>query len=150
MELPGVMGEWTFKDLVAHLTGWRRRTVARIRAGCGGKLIDALPWPSEMGGDSDTEPDPDPINQYLYEASRSQPVREVLRESNIVLDELDAALTDLPEADFQNASCFSWLEGKALGDADLFGHFHDEHESDVYRWLNQQQKEQQSQVGEMY
>ena len=30
MDLPGVTGHWSIKDIVAHLTGWRRRTVARL------------------------------------------------------------------------------------------------------------------------
>ena len=28
----GVAGHWSIKDIVAHLTGWRRRTVARFQA----------------------------------------------------------------------------------------------------------------------
>ena len=30
MEEPGPMGEWTFKDLAAHLTGWRERSIRRL------------------------------------------------------------------------------------------------------------------------
>ncbi|MGH2505096.1 MAG: hypothetical protein ACRDID_21510, partial [Ktedonobacterales bacterium] len=29
---PGVAGDWSMKDIVAHLTGWRRRSVARFQA----------------------------------------------------------------------------------------------------------------------
>ena len=32
MEQPGVAGHWTIKDIVAHLTGWRRRTLGRLVA----------------------------------------------------------------------------------------------------------------------
>src|SRR5688572_20087050 len=32
MDQPGVAGDWSIKDIVAHLTGWRRRTVARLQA----------------------------------------------------------------------------------------------------------------------
>lgn len=32
MTQPGVAGDWSIKDIVAHLTGWRRRTVARFQA----------------------------------------------------------------------------------------------------------------------
>src|SRR5690242_5158350 len=31
MTQPGVAGEWSIKDIVAHLTGWRKRTVARFQ-----------------------------------------------------------------------------------------------------------------------
>jgi hypothetical protein len=29
---PGVMGDWTFKDLTAHITGWRARSLQRPEA----------------------------------------------------------------------------------------------------------------------
>ena len=32
MEQPGAMGDWTFKDVALHLTGWRRRTIRRLTA----------------------------------------------------------------------------------------------------------------------
>jgi len=32
MERPGVNGDWSMKDLVAHLTGWNHWLVARLQA----------------------------------------------------------------------------------------------------------------------
>ena len=32
MTQPEVAGGWSIKDIVAHLTGWRRRTVRRFQA----------------------------------------------------------------------------------------------------------------------
>ena len=32
MTEPGPMGPWSFKDLAAHLLGWRDRTIARLEA----------------------------------------------------------------------------------------------------------------------
>src|SRR5258708_39660146 len=32
MTQPEVAGGWSIKDIVAHITGWRRRTVTRFRA----------------------------------------------------------------------------------------------------------------------
>ena len=32
MEEPGVAGSWSIKDVVAHLTAWRRRTVGRLES----------------------------------------------------------------------------------------------------------------------
>ena len=37
MDEPGPMGEWTFKDLAAHLLGWRQRTIARLEAAAAGE-----------------------------------------------------------------------------------------------------------------
>jgi len=38
MTQPGVAGEWSIKDIVAHLTGGRQRSVARFRAALCGEL----------------------------------------------------------------------------------------------------------------
>ncbi len=32
MDQPGVNGEWSMKDIVAHLSGWNRWLVARLQA----------------------------------------------------------------------------------------------------------------------
>ena len=37
LEQPGAMGDWTFKDVAAHLTAWRRRTVVRLEAAARGE-----------------------------------------------------------------------------------------------------------------
>ena len=37
MEQPGAAGDWTFKDVVAHLNGWRKRTVDRLQAASRGE-----------------------------------------------------------------------------------------------------------------
>ena len=40
LEEPGAMGDWTFKDVAAHLTAWRRRTIDRVEA-----LVRGAPEP---------------------------------------------------------------------------------------------------------
>ena len=46
MEQPGVAGYWSVKDIVAHLTGWRKRTVARLQAAQRGEPDAPPPWPA--------------------------------------------------------------------------------------------------------
>ena len=36
MDQPGVAGQWSVKDVVAHLASWRKRTVARLQAAARG------------------------------------------------------------------------------------------------------------------
>ena len=38
MEVPGAMGDWTFKDLAAHIYGWRVASLNRLE----GKMTGAL------------------------------------------------------------------------------------------------------------
>jgi hypothetical protein len=123
------MGEWTFKDLAAHLTAWRRRTVSRLEAAARGERDAPPPWPSELIGGED-----DPINAWIHDQSKDRQAAEVLRESDAVYDDLVAAVQAFPIAALDNPGRFPWLEGAALGDFDPGVHLAD-HEPDVRRWL---------------
>ena len=61
MTQPEVAGGWSIKDIVAHLTGWRRRTVLRFRAALDPTRDMTPPWPAELG-DLDENDDVDEIN----------------------------------------------------------------------------------------
>jgi hypothetical protein len=129
MEEPGPMGEWTFKDLAAHLTGWRRRTVMRLEAAARGEPPPANPWPAELGDDED-----DPINAWMHDQSRDRPLAEVLAEADRVYDDFVAAVETLRPDMLTDPKRFDWLGGAALAEADFAGHLN-EHEPDVRRWL---------------
>lgn len=126
MERPGPMGEWSFKDLAAHLTGWRDRTIGRLEAGPGGD--PPPPWPSGLTTD-------DEVNTWIYARHRDRPLLAVLDEADASFTRLAAAVEALPQADVTTPGRFAWLDGACVADADFFGHFHDEHEGDVRAWL---------------
>jgi hypothetical protein len=129
MEEPGPMGEWTFKDLAAHLTAWRRRTVRRLQAAGRGEPPPANPWPAELGDDEE-----DPINTWIHEQTRDRPLAEVLAAADTVYDDFAEAIEKLPLALLTDPMRFDWMGGVALADGDFAGHL-DEHEPDVRRWL---------------
>lgn len=126
MEQPGPMGAWTFKDLAAHLTGWRERTIGRLEAGPGNE--PPPPWPAQLQSD-------DEINVWIHERQQDRPLQAVLADADSSYTRLAAAIAALPEADVTTPGRFSWLEGQSVTDRDFFGHFHDEHEADVRAWL---------------
>jgi hypothetical protein len=128
MEQPGVAGEWSMKDVVAHLTGWRRRTVARLEAARRGEDPPPPFWPAHLHGD-------DEINAWMHERDKNLTVADVRAQSRQVFEQLATAVAALPEAELRDPNRFPWLEGEALIGADLFGHFHDEHEADMRAWL---------------
>lgn len=129
MEEPGAMGEWTFKDLAAHLTGWRRRTVRLLEAAARREPPPANPWPAELGDDDD-----DPINAWLHDQSKDRPLTEVLADADRVYVEFIAAIARLPTEVLTDPNRFDWMDGLALVDGDFSEHF-GEHEPDVRRWL---------------
>jgi hypothetical protein len=133
MEESGAMDDWTMKDVIAHLTGWRQNSVARMEAAVNdGALI--LPWTA--GGDDD---DYEPINQRIYATNRERPLADVLMDSRESFDRLEAAVSALSEDDLFTPGRYSWLDGAALGPAVIegtVGHFHEEHESGIRAFLD--------------
>jgi hypothetical protein len=131
MEQPGVAGFWSVKDIVAHITSWRRRTVQRFQALATGEKLPPPPWPAELSPD-------DAINAWLYERERNKSIQQVLEDSRQVYQQLRAAIAALPEETLADPSRFPWLEGNPLTARILFSHFHDEHEADMRAFLEQQ------------
>lgn len=133
MTQPEVAGGWSIKDIVAHITGWRRRTVLRFRAALD-PTVDMTPyWPAEL--DEDDDDDIDKINAWIYQANRDRPLADVLNDSREVFQQLVAAVDALSDEQLNDPQCFPWLEGERLTGAFMFGHFHEEHESDMRAWL---------------
>lgn len=126
MEEPGPMGEWTFKDLAAHLTGWRELTLARLSAGQGQEAQP--PWPAELTED-------DEINNWLHNRDRDRPLDDILLEADNSFERLTSAIRALPEEDLITPGRFPWLGDEPLAELDPAGHLHEEHEPDVRRWL---------------
>lgn len=131
MEEPGVAGHWSIKDIVAHITSWRRRTVMRLQAQGRGEPEPPPYWPPNLKSDDD-------INAWFYEMNHLRPVPEVLAESRHVYQQLRAAIESLPESGLLDPQRFPWLQGQPLTAAALYSHFHDEHEADMRAFLAQQ------------
>jgi hypothetical protein len=138
MTQPGVAGEWSIKDIVAHLTGWRRRTVGRFQAALRHEPSPAPDWPSHLQTD-------DEINAWIYAANRDRPLSDVLRDSREVFQQLVETLDAFPEADLLDSGRFPWMEGSPLTGAAFFGHFHDEHEPDMRAWFERIRRDSHSQ-----
>jgi hypothetical protein len=128
MQEPGVAGDWSIKDIVAHLTGWRHRTVARFQAALRHESSFSTLWPTHLETD-------DEINAWLYAANKDRPLSDALEESPAVFGQLVDTLSAFPEAELLDPRRFDWLEGEPLSGALIFGHFHEEHEPDMRAWL---------------
>lgn len=130
-DLPGAVGEWTFKDVAAHMTAWRRRTVLRLEAAARGEEPPAPPWPAELRPDED---ETDTLNAWLHDRDKDLPLADVLAEADGIYDAFIAAVRSLPIEQATDPNRFDWMEGQALVDGDFSGHL-SEHEPDVRAWL---------------
>ena len=136
MDQPGASGEWSIKDIVAHLTGWRQRAVGRLQAAQHGEPDPPPRWPAHLQSD-------DEINAWITESNRGRSVREVLAESQLVFQQLRAAIEGLPDEVLMNPQRhLPWWGGQpVISAADFFAHFHEEHEPAMRAWLARAEKQ---------
>src|SRR5256886_15803460 len=65
MTQPEAASGWSIKDIVAHLTRWRRRTVLRFQAALDPTRDMTPHWPEELGG-LEEDDDDDEIHAWIY------------------------------------------------------------------------------------
>lgn len=137
MDQPGVVGDWSMKNIVAHLTGWNSRLVASLQAALRGEPAPPPPWPADLKDD-------DSVNGWIYEANRGRSVREVLDETQQVYRQLLAVVESLPDdARFEwvePAYYLVWVNDKRFLAGEFFNHFHDDHEADIRAWLAREEQ----------
>jgi hypothetical protein len=131
MTEPGPMGEWSFRDLIVHLLGWRDRTIGRLEAVAAGQPDPPDRWPADLpGGDDD-----DTINDWIQAQGADRSVAELLATADASYGRLAAALAAIPASVLRDPAGIPWLEGEAAVDVDWLSHYHDEHEASVRAWL---------------
>jgi hypothetical protein len=134
MTQPEVAGGWSIKDIVAHLTGWRRRSVLRFQALLKHESDFSPPWPPELQED-------DEINAWIYESNRDRPLAEVLGDSRQVFQQLLETLDAFSEDELQDLRRILGLEEEQESSSMFFAHFHEEHEPDMRAWLEKVKQE---------
>jgi hypothetical protein len=137
IDVPGVFGEWSFKDLIGHLTGWRTIGVALLEGGVRGDAQEPeLPWPRRF----DDADGPHEINAWFHAQRREMTFDEILRESDETFARIEQAIRAMPEDALLDPGHFAWLtwSDEALGPAIVRGtynHYHRAHEPDILAWL---------------
>jgi hypothetical protein len=131
MVTPNVIGWWSVKDTLAHLTSWVRRLTTWLDAA----THDQQPVMPEAGYGWDQI---DPLNDRQSELDKDRPLDEVLadfRQTHYAAVEVVEALSeyDIFERKFQGFR--DPLYGYITDNTD--GHYH-EHIIEIRRWLNEQ------------
>ncbi len=133
MESPGAAGDWTFKDIAAHLSFWMEKIILTLEAVANEEPVDIPdPWPPALT-------DPESINQWAYQQSRDRSVDDVLSEADESYTRLRVALEVIPEDTLNSTSIFDWQQGEPFAqwviDRRLFNHYYREHEAGIREWL---------------
>lgn len=128
MDRPGVNGDWSMKDLVAHLAGWQPRMTARIRAAHRGEPEPPPPWPADLEDDDD-------VNAWIYESNKERPADEVLADARRVIRDMIAVIEDLPDdvrvETLHDRFHLVWIGARRFDAIEFFIHFRDDHEQNV-------------------
>ena len=141
MDEPGVMGDWSAKQLVAHLTGWQWKTWASMRTALAGGEYPPTPWPAEFNDQSNWEDDGnvESVNQWIHDMAELAPAGTIVSYSIQQWRDIRDIISNLEDGQVKDPTLFPRLEGRSLGeiltDDVLFGHVREHLDDDVEPWL---------------
>ncbi len=134
MDLPGAAGDWSVKDITAHVTAYERWLADLLAAARGGELPP---------GNAVNPPDVDAENHRTYLANRDRPLDTVQQEGREIFDRLVEAVRDLPEEDANDPLRTAWMTQPFWGKSvplleavagEVIEHYN-QHIPGIYRWL---------------
>ncbi len=129
MTKTGVIGDWSIKDILAHITAWHHRLLARLHAARHNEE------PTISGPDSEEEMDR--LNEQFYKENKSHPLADVLGGFRSSYLQIVEAVQAMPEEDLIDPHRFAWLNGDSLRQlvaGDTYDHY-EEHRQQIEEWL---------------
>jgi len=127
---PGVNGDWTVKDLLAHITSWEQRMAGWVEQALRGEAPEAF-----LRGIR--QEDIDRWNAEAYQKGRDRHLDEVIAESRISYQDALRAAESASENDLMDGERFAWRNGSPLWRmvaANTIWHYH-EHGEQIIAWL---------------
>jgi uncharacterized damage-inducible protein DinB len=127
---PGVIGLWSVKDVLAHLTAWESELVTALAQ---------LDKPSRVPEIVRIE-DIDQWNDAQYRASARRSLQAVMDDFNGVHKHLLKAVESLDDKTLDDARKFPWMEGEPLWYLIAEnGYWHEqEHAENIRQWREEQ------------
>ena len=121
------VGDWTLKDIIAHITWHEKEMVGLIKAHA---LVGSQLWNLPT----------DERNAAIYQEVKDQPLEQVLAESQQVHQQLMEALPSLSDDDLTDPSTFpnmppDWQPWMIIAQ-NTYEHYED-HMRDVQKWLDE-------------
>jgi len=129
MTTAGVNGNWSIKDIMAHITSWHQRLLAWLRAASRNEE------PAISGPDSDEEMDR--LNEQFYEENKSRSLDDVLADFHTSYLQILDMVQTLDNEDLTNPHRFAWTKGNPLWylvAGDTYEHYL-EHSQPIKVWL---------------
>ncbi len=124
---PGVVGDWSIKDILSHLIAWEAELI---------KLL----WQAQQGEKPTTAHftnlKVDDLNASWHTLTQDRPLERVMADFQSVRKQTVRRVEGFEPEDFDNPTRYHWLMGQTLSDwikSDSFGH-EKEHAEQVMRW----------------
>ena len=119
---PGVVGDWSIKDVLIHLTASHKELATILQA--------ALQ-------NTDMTEDVKCLNEQFASAARARPLRDVWAAFQITYEQMRRGLEALNDKVLQNSQQLAWLDGMTLQQViacDTYDHY-EEHAQAIHLWL---------------
>ena len=129
MNEPNAVGDWSVKDVLAHLAMWAARSVTLLFDAEQGRASEDI---ESMFGNFDA------VNAENYEEQKDRPLERVLADFRGVHRQLLRRVGAWDEVALFDQTRFAWMRGQSLGDY-LQGavvEHEDEHRQGITAWLN--------------
>ena len=104
---PGIVGEWSVKDVLAHLTEWQQMVLGWYHAGQAGDS-PSLPAPGFKWRELPA------LNQVIYEKYRNRSLADVLDAFGASYRQITAWAESLSEEDLFTPGRYAWAKSNAL------------------------------------
>ncbi len=129
MTTEGVAGEWSIKDILAHLTAWQQRLLVWLHAAARHEK------PTLIGLASEEETDG--LNEQFYRENKSRILSDVLADFRTSYLQIVDVVQGLSEKDLIDPHGFAWMKGNPLFylvAGNTYGHYQ-EHIDPIQQWL---------------
>ena len=124
---PGVVGDWSVKDVLVHLSLWEAELVTLLWQARQGRK----PATAQLGDDSVDE-----LNARWYQMHRDRVLAQVLDDFHAVRHQTLRRVDGFSDRELTDPELFPWLNGEPLEQwiaSDSFGH-EDEHTAQIIAW----------------
>ena len=125
MNQPAVVGEWSVKDVLAHLSEWETMWLRWFAAGLSGKAPDR---PAE----GYTWRQLPQLNQKIYETYRERELGDILKQFRASHRKVDKTIEELSEQDLFTPGRYAWTGKHTLASTIV------PNTSNHYRWARQE------------
>jgi hypothetical protein len=130
MVVPGVVGDWSVKDILAHITVWEQHMIHWLKETLRGEVPETVPY-GLAGADVDER------NERIYLEHRDRALAEVLADFGRSCSQVLKAVEGVSEEDLIEPHRFERPAGEPLWvvvAANTFEHY-EEHNESISAWL---------------